>query len=63
MACPTALSTTITAIVCYVFFGYIYQRLPMPRTNLISGIEQVTTTFLMPKFQCRPTACCTNSPA
>lgn len=47
----TALSTTITAIVCYVFFGYVYQRLTDAQTNLISGIEQVTTTYLMPKFQ------------
>ena len=47
----TALSTTITAIVCYVLFGYIYQRLTDAQTNLISGIEQVTTAYLMPKFQ------------
>ena len=47
----TALSRTIPAIVCYVFFGYIYQRLTDAQTNLISGVEQVTTTFLMPKFQ------------
>lgn len=47
----TALSTTITAIICYVFFGYIYQRLTDAQTNLISGVEQVTSNYLMPRFQ------------
>ena len=50
----TALSTTITAIVCYVFFGYFYMRLSDAQTNLISGIEQVTTNYLLPKFQVQP---------
>jgi hypothetical protein len=47
----TALSTTITAIICYLFFGYVYQRMTDAQTNLISGIEQVTTNYLMPRFQ------------
>lgn len=47
----TALSTTITAIVSYVFFGYFYMRLNDAQTHLLSGIEQLTTIFLMPKFK------------
>ncbi|MEM7208519.1 MAG: hypothetical protein AAF434_11910 [Pseudomonadota bacterium] len=46
----TALSTTITAIVCFMFFGYFHVRTTDIQTHVISVLERVTLERLMPRF-------------
>jgi len=46
----TALSTTSTAIICYLFFSYLYMKLTDVQTELLSGIEQATALYIMPRF-------------
>ncbi len=46
----TALSTTVTAIVCFLIFGYAYIKSSDAQTRLIATIESVTLESLMPRF-------------
>ncbi len=46
-----ALSTTITAIICYVFYTYFHLRLQDIRTQLLANIEDVTARLILPQFR------------
>ncbi|MYB34030.1 MAG: hypothetical protein F4X92_02675 [Gammaproteobacteria bacterium] len=46
----TALSTTLTAIVAYLFFGYFFIKLTDIQTYLISNLEQTTAIIMVPRL-------------
>lgn len=50
----TALSTTMTAIICYLFFGYFHGAVQDAQTNILSAVEHLTTTRLLALFQITP---------
>lgn len=45
----SALSSTITAIVCFFIFAYFYLRLNDARIQLLTHVEDMTSLFLIPK--------------
>lgn len=47
----TALSTTMTAILAYLIFGYFYIKLTDTQTYIVSRIEEVTATTLLPHLR------------
>ena len=46
----SALSSTITAIVCFFVFAYFYLRLNDARIQLLTHIEDMTSMYLIPKI-------------
>jgi len=46
----SALSSTVTAIVCFFIFAYFYLRLNDARIQLLTSVEDVTSLYLLPKI-------------
>ena len=46
----TALTTTATAIVCYFFFTYFYQKLSDVQTHVLGRVEQAVLMHVIPEF-------------
>ncbi len=47
----TALSTTMSAIVCYLFLSYFFFAVQNLQTALLGRIEEITATRLLPMYQ------------
>ena len=47
----TALSTTMSAIICYLIMAYFYTALQNVQSHILADIEHFTSTRLMPRFQ------------
>ncbi|HPE61159.1 MAG TPA: hypothetical protein PLB10_12550 [Thiolinea sp.] len=47
----TALSTTMTAIICYALYAYFHLRLQDARIRLLAGLEECTALYILPQFR------------
>lgn len=52
----TALNTTLTAILGYLVFAYFYMKLLDTQSHVISRVEHITATGLLPRYQSHPEA-------